>query len=409
VRGRLDVELVRVAIDENVKHQEALRTQVAMVDDVPMQKIASCARCDLLVDDLTALPRRYAEAQVSSRIEEQIGEPVNVAVDPLLAIRLLKLDVSEHVLVISLEHLISDARSLNILLRDLFSCYAQLATGRQVSLPEISIPFADYAIWRRKTEASWLRKHYAYWQTFLSRAKSLRFPIDAACGLGTCAGWGNADFHIDGALRAELQKWSIRNCTTLAMTVFAIYVAVVLRWCGASDGVIRYQSDGRVNPLLQNVIGYFAAVLYIPVTLDADSTFVDLLRSLVEGYCIAYERSDFSYIAAQMPNVEVIRNPAFNWVPAEPHGDVDASTLPGSAQFALSPVNFTHPMLKTFESDCEPSVLMYDSANGIRGSVYFPLSRFSSGSMAEFVRQFMVMVRALPGRAHRRVADIDGK
>lgn len=405
LRGRLDVDALQKSVAEIVRRHDALRARIVVLDGVPMQEIAGSGGYELRVDDLTALSERFREVEVKRLIEELILEPIDVAVGPLLGVRLLRLHDDEHVLILAMEHMISDAFSMGILLRDLFTAYTQALRGRAYSLPAISIQFAEYASRQRSTQRSWIEKHGTYWNEHLARCQRLRFPEDRSLQTASRLGWGTAPFQIGRSLKAELRDWCRLRRTTLVMSVFTAFVGLVLRWCNTSESVIRYQSDGRISPEIENTIGFFASVLYLRIALREDDSFVDLMNRVTEEYCKAYEHADFCYMAAQVPRPGFTRNTVFNWIPQG--SKVDFSDLDGSEDaFICSPIPFAHPMLKKLELDHEPGILLYDTDEEVVGYVYFPLNRFSTDTMERFACAFLKFIEALLRRPESRVKDI---
>jgi hypothetical protein len=304
-----------------------------------------------------------------------------------------------------MEHMISDAFSINILSRDLFATYMQLVKGRDALLPGLPAQFSDYAVWQRNGHKSWIEVHGAYWSERLTECQRLRFPEDKALPTGIRLGWGRVPLHIGRELKAELSEWSRLRGTTLVMSVFTAFVGLVLRWCGVSKGMFQYQSDGRDNPKIENTIGFFAAVLYLRIELLDNDSFVDLMRRVAEEYCKAYEHADFSYMAAQVPPPEFTRNSAFNWVPQGL--TINSSDLANSGEAVTCvPISFEHPMLRSLERDHEPSVGFIDTDDGIVGGVSFPLNRFSADTMERFGANFIEFIKALLRHSAPRVRDI---
>lgn len=404
MRGRLSVNALRRSVAEIVHRHDALRTRIVVLDGVPIQEISESGDCEPKVDDLTALSESFREVEVKRIIEEFILEPIDVAVGPLFGVRLLRLRDDEHVLIVAMEHMISDMFSMNILLRELFTAYMQALKGRALSLPAIPVQFADYAVWQRTAQRSWIEKHGAYWNEHLAGCQRLRFPEDRSSPTETHLGWGTVPIRIGRDLKAELREWSRLRQTTLVMSVFTAYVGLVLRWCNASESVFQYQSDGRVSPNIENTVGYFASVLYLRMGLLEDDSFLDLMNQVTEEYCKAYEHADFSYMAAQVPCPEFTRNAYFNWIP---QGSTDLSDLNGSEYtITCSPVRFVHPMLKKLELDHDPGILLHDTDDEVVGYVYFPLNRFSIDTMEKFGRNFLRFIGALLRQPEGRVKDI---
>lgn len=402
--GRLNVELLRTALVAIVQRHEALRTRIVYSCASLTQEIASSVNCELEVYDLGELSEDDRETEMARLIEEHILQPVDLGVDPLFGLRLLRLGEKEHVLIVAMEHMISDEFSVRVLLRDLFTCYTQLSRGSQLDLPKLPVQFADYAVWRRKSISSWLQRHTAYWNEHLAGCGRLRFPEDRSFPVSTRLGWGSVRFTIGRELKTELSDWCRLNRTTLVMSVFTAYVGLVLRWCSASDAVIEYQSDGRISPAIENTIGYFAAVLYIRIRICASETFTELLDQVTAEYCRAFEHADFSYLEAQQPRPEFARNTCFNWVPRG--APLNLSQLEGSEDtITHSPVRFVFPM-HNFERDNEPVVLLYDGDTEILGDIYFPKSRFSVESVERFGRNFLVFIRGLLSQSSAPIKNV---
>ena len=366
-----------------------------------MQRVAESVTCNMPVDDLTKWPSDCREAKLQEVIEEHILEPVDVATDPLFGVRLLRVEPDVHVLVIALEHVISDAVSLTIFLRDLLTAYGQCLLKQAFSLPRIPLQFADFATWQRSTAESLVRRHGQYWRERLCRCGRLRFPADMQADAEESSGWGVAPLRIGPELRAELQDWCARRRTTVVIGAFAAYVALVLRWCGEREGVFRYLIDGRTNSDIENTIGFFASALYLRLACSERDGFGDLIASITEEYCLAYEHADSGYLGAQLPRPEVSRTPAFNWIP-QPGADVAARESAG--EIACSIVHFPHPLARNLELDSEPFTLLYDvEGREVAGEVWFPRHRFSAHSMQRFASSFVFFIRMMLTDPHTRV------
>jgi len=145
--------------------------------------------------------------------------------------------------------------------------------------------------------------------------------------------------------------------------------------------------------------------LYLHIEVLESDSFDDLLNRVTEEYIQAFEHADSGYMEAQVPRPDFTRTAAFNWIPqgskSDP-SDVDRS----EDAITCSPVPFQHPMLKSLEVDNEPTILLFDSDDEIRGEVNFPLDRVSIASMESFGRNFLLFIRALLRQPQERVKDI---
>src|SRR6202000_2033096 len=113
------------------------------------------------------------------RLAQQFAdEPIDLSVGPVFEAALLRISVREHVLILLLDHIVSDAASWGILSKEIWTSYSQAAHGQSSLLPNLSVQFPDYAVWQQRTHGAWLRKHEAYWRGHLSGAPRIRMPRD---------------------------------------------------------------------------------------------------------------------------------------------------------------------------------------------------------------------------------------
>jgi hypothetical protein len=212
---------------------------------------------------------------------------------------------------------------------------------------------------------------------------------------------------ITADLSDKLHAWSRLQKTTVAMSVLTAYVALLMRLCNVLDVGIRYQSDGRVDPKVENVVGYFSSVLYLRIMAHKDSTFSDLLNRVTEEYCNAYLHADFSWIDTQVPKRDFTRSPGFNWIPYE-SGDEQATTAGSNDELTASLIEFTNPLYKKVaDSDGEISVEFCSGRDWLTGKVYFLAQDFSVETMQQFGRNLVKLIQMLVRDDRVRLADIE--
>jgi Condensation domain/TubC N-terminal docking domain len=393
----LDVPTLRHRIAQTVQRHDALRTRIRLLNGTPQQVVSDSDSYEWSFDDLTSLPKSARESKVTESIESFILQPIDIAVDALLGIRHLKLDHQEHVLIVAMEHMISDAYSLGLFLRDVFTSYHQVTQGHLTCLPPVPVQFTEFARRQSSEHNRWLENHDTYWRERLTTWHRFRFPVDdkqLALGL---SGWSTVPVRLEKECTSDLREWCRLQRTTLAMGVFTAYAALVLRWCKTPKGILQYEIDSRINRSLENTIGYFASPLYLHVELLENDRFADLVRRITQEYCVAHDHADFSYLESQLPRPDFTRSTCFNWIPQGIQADLEAP---------YTPIPFEHPMLKTLERDNEPVILLFDTGQEISGSIHFPLDRFSVPMMETFTRAFLTFIEALLRHPHARVRDV---
>jgi hypothetical protein len=404
LRGPLNVQALEMSFAETIRLHDALRTRLVISEGILQQQIVFPGDCAIQVDDLTHLPESLRETEMYRLTKEIVSEPTDVLSGPLIRVRLIRLTEDDHVLVLALEHMVSDGASMNILLQDLFLAYEQAEQDRAVALAEVPIQFADYAFRQQTTLNSWIKKHGAYWDKRLAGCQRLRFPEDKKLPASTCSGMGEVRVTIDGKLKAELREWSRQRRTTIVMSIFTAYVGLVLRWCDVSEAVVLYQIDGRIAPELERTIGFLASVLYLRVGFSQNDSFIMLLDRVIEEYCNAYEHADFSYIAAQVPTPAFVRNSCFNWRPKiSSPGQLN---LDGSQEVITRSQMVIDRQIDCSDVDIDPMIALVDAEEGIDVAVEFPRKRFSNETMERFGRTFLMFIVALVRNPEQRVKGV---
>ena len=405
VTGELRVATIEESVREVVRRHSALRTRIVIEDGVPFQEVLEHRECKIAFEDLSGVPEEQRELEVWSAIEGFLLEQIDLEKDHLLGVRLLKVGREEHMLLIGIEHMISDLSSLGVVVEEIFEGYASVLTNEAREPRDASAQFINYAAWQAGLGREHVERHERYWREYLSGCGRVTFPQQQGLGLRS-SGCGNAGFKIDGRFNEELRQWCRLRHTTMAVAVLTAYAGLVSRWCEAQDMVLLYQSDGRRDVRLQGAVGYFASPLYLRLVVSRNVTLSELLLRVKEEYFRAFANCDFCYLESRVPRPEFTRGPMFNWVPRR--SEVALRQLVGTEdELSVDVVEYVHPLVKTLEMDLEPSVLIFDTEEELDGNVYYPLRRFSDESMKRFAWNLKVLVRELIDGEDQRLGDID--
>lgn len=403
--GRLEVRAMAQSHAKVVGRHDALRSRIVRVDGSLKQEVAVSTGESLQVSDLRGLPPSARIGEARQQIDQLILQPVRFDTGPLFGIRLITLQEDQHLLVVATEHIISDAVSVNILLKDLLAFYLQIVGEQAVPLPAVGVQFPDYAAWQQHTHTRWLAKHGEYWQGPVKRGLRMRFPDSAVRPVGSNHAHGVVSLEIEHGLTARLRDRCRAARTTLAMGMFAAYAACALRWCGVAEAAVGYQIDGRMSSQVRNTVGFFTSTLYLCISLDSPMTFNDLLRQATDEYSRAYEHADSWYLATVVPAPGFIGNTLFNWVPQPEASVAELGGAPSS--IAVAPFRFENPSFAQANDDREPLVLLADTGGGLVIDIHFPLRRFSDETMRRFGRNLLHFVTTLaqePGTCIMQVA-----
>ncbi|HEX8145220.1 MAG TPA: amino acid adenylation domain-containing protein, partial [Pyrinomonadaceae bacterium] len=172
--GQLKVEVLERSFSEIIRRHETLRTTFVVKDGKPLQHISQAEPRELAVIDIAGLPGAQQEEEVGRLATAEAERPFDLAQGPLLRMKLLRLSEEEHVLLVTMHHIISDGWSMGVLIREVAALYEAYSAGEASPLPELEIQYADYAAWQRKWLAGeMLQEQLRYWKGQLAGAPPL--------------------------------------------------------------------------------------------------------------------------------------------------------------------------------------------------------------------------------------------
>src|SRR6185369_3097103 len=178
--GCLKVAALERTLSEIVRRHEALRTTFSVIDDQPVQVIAPPSALTLPVVDVSELPKEEREAKARGLAAEEAARPFSLSEGPLLRASLVRLGAEEHIALFTLHHIISDAWSTTIFVREMGALYEAFLNDQPSPLAELPIQYADFAAWQHE----WLREEtlaaeVEYWRNQLAGAPpTLELPTD---------------------------------------------------------------------------------------------------------------------------------------------------------------------------------------------------------------------------------------
>ena len=267
--GPLNMAALEQSFNEIIKRHETLRTTFTASTGRPAQVIAPTLHLPLLVEDLCALPQTEREVQAQRLIRAEVLCPFDLENGPLLQARLLQLGEQEHILLLTMHHIISDGWSWGVLLHELAVLYEAFSQGRPSPLPALPIQYADYAHWQRQ----WLHSaageaQLAYWmQQLHAPLHILELPTDRPRTAEMSLRTARQSFQISTELTSALTHLSRQEGTTLFMTLVAAFKILLYGYTGHEDIRVGTLVANRQHQDTEGLIGLFANLISYAQTL----------------------------------------------------------------------------------------------------------------------------------------------
>jgi len=349
IKGPLDAALLERALQKVVDRHDILRTRFAEVDGVPQQ----------IVDHDAQLTLNHIHSSNANQLDTLLVAEAAHAFDlsqaPLIRATLIKVDEQDHVLLLNLHHIVSDAWSNPILIKDLTLACQRLAVGDPTPLERPSIQYRDYARWQREEYVLSAAHDQAadYWQSYLGdELPSLTLPTDFPASAVRTNRLGTLQFTLPTRLNSPLSTLCQRLGVTPFVVLLGAWQLLLSRYSGQRDFTVGVPNASRNQSATQELVGFFVSSQIYRARIDADQPGSAFLQGLRQASLAALEHADYP-IELLLDRLNLQRssqaNPLFqtlfNWRVAAPGqttlrlGELQLTTLPialAEAKFDLS-------------------------------------------------------------------------
>src|SRR6185369_11673067 len=137
-------------LSEIVRRHEVLRTTFQFINRSPMQVVSPAEDLSLAITDLTDFPEPEREIELARRIDEEARQPFHLEQGHALRMSLVRMNEAEHVVLFTMHHIVADGWSMGVLVNEIVTLYAAFSEGRRPPLEDLSIQYADFAVWQRR-------------------------------------------------------------------------------------------------------------------------------------------------------------------------------------------------------------------------------------------------------------------
>jgi UDP:flavonoid glycosyltransferase YjiC (YdhE family) len=313
--GKLDRDALQRTFDEIVRRHEVLRTSFPAGEGKPVQQITPAAPAHIEYIDLRGLPENEREAQARTLALEEVKGAFDLAQGPLFRIKLLQLAEQEHVLLLTMHHVISDGWSIRVLMREVSTLYAAFIQGLPSPLEELPIQYADFSAWQQ----SWLtgevlEQELNYWKQQLKNLAVLHLPMDHPRPPQLTSNGAMIRVAIPAEVVRKLKMVVRSNTATLFMGFMAAFQMLLGRYAMQNDVAVGTPIANRKQKDVEPLIGFFANTLVMRTHLSPAMTFQELLQQVKERTLGAYAHQDVPFeklVEALQPRRDMSRSPFF--------------------------------------------------------------------------------------------------
>ncbi|WP_257165209.1 non-ribosomal peptide synthetase, partial [Bradyrhizobium sp. SRS-191] len=404
LEGALDPIALERSFAEVVRRHEALRTHFETEQGQAVQIIDAPSVFRLGRDDLSELEDDEARRlRIDRLLREAAVQQFDLSRGPLLRARLIRLGPQDHVVLVTMHHIVSDGWSIGVLVRELAALYEAYRTNGASPLADPQIQYADYALWQRAwLQGEALERQLAYWTKRLKGAPAaLELPANRARPAVASFAGGMVPFTLSRALSDGLKALSRRSGATLYMVLLAAYQVLLSRYSGQTDIVVGSPIAGRVDRQLEGLIGFFVNTLAMRTDLSGNPSFIALLARVKEGALGAYAHQDLPFerlVEELQPVRDLSRQPVFQVSFSLQNTPQDAIELPALTLRLLGSEHRT--------SLFDLTLFMRETEDGLVGTFEYASDLFDRATIARLSDHFEILLGGIVSTPEARLSEL---
>ncbi|MEU6173220.1 non-ribosomal peptide synthase/polyketide synthase [Streptantibioticus parmotrematis] len=314
LRGTLDVAALGAALRALVDRHESLRTTFDSVDGHGVQTVHPPHDVPLPLHDLTGLPEEEGRSALRRLLAEERARPFDLRRGPLLRTALIRQADDDHVLALSLHHIITDGWSTSVLLTDLAHLYRAQLDAITPELPPLPVQYADYAHWQRTASCTGSDDQLAYWKEQLASVEPLHLPTDRPRPAVRTSNGATTRLEVPAPTARRLARLGRERGTTLFTTLVAAAQVYLARLSGGTDIAVGTVTSGRDRAETQNLVGFFVNTLVLRSRIEARQPFTRVLSGVRQTVLDAFAHQDVPFervVDEVQPVRDTSRSPLF--------------------------------------------------------------------------------------------------
>jgi len=403
IQGKLNIAALKQSLNEIIKRHEVWRTNFKLVNGEPRQEIFPQSTWDLSIINLGHLSGKDWESEVKQFAAEETKKPFNLAKGLLVRATLLRLSEEEHVLLVTMHHIITDGWSCGVFLRELSTLYAAFSTNQPSPLSELPIQYADFALWQRdRIQGELLATQLNYWkQQLKGELPVLQLPTDRPRPNVTSFTGAKQYFQFSKALTDALRQLSQQADATLFMSLLAAFNILLYRYTDQEDILIGSPIANRNRAELEGMLGLFVNTLVLRNNLGGNPSFRELLHRVREVTLDAYAHQDLPFeilVEELQPERDLSRNPLYEIM-------FVLQNTPNTVQ------EVSGLTLRTLEFDSGTAQLdiflsMSESEEGLTGWLEYNTDIFDLATITQLIDNFQTLLENIVANPEQHLSEL---
>jgi non-ribosomal peptide synthetase component F/thioesterase domain-containing protein len=388
--GALSRELLEKSFQILIERHETLRTTFEVVNNELAQIISPASAFSLPFTTVTEGTTTHREELLQESVRAEAQKPFDLVTGPVFRARLFRLTTEDHVLVVTIHHILADGWSHNVFQRELWSAYEALTENRKPELTPLPIQYSDFTTWQKEWLASAeARAHLEFWTKNLSSPLPvLDFPADRPASNRPASHGAIETLLLSQDLAATLKAAGKAENVTMFTLMLACFGILLSREAGQDDLIVGSPMANR-RPETESLIGPFAGPIALRLNLSGNPTLREAVQRARDVTLDAMGHGDLPF-ETLLQNLDLRsvrgRNPLFQFYFSYQAAFLQPRQL---ARLSVTPMP-TFSVGTPFEMQCA----IIERQEGIRIQLEYNPDMYDSGTIRNLLRDYESSLRA---------------
>ncbi|WAH56504.1 non-ribosomal peptide synthase/polyketide synthase [Pseudomonas silvicola] len=402
LHGALDLGALAHAFSALIERHETLRTIFVASGEEVVQQVLPPSVFSVSLERLPGAD----DAAVRRWVEAVLAEPFDLASGPLIRCTVLQRSDTDHVLALSLHHIVADGGSMPILVRELLDLYAAARSGQPSQLAALPIQYADYALWERQRMAGPEgQRQLQYWVNQLEGEQPvIELPLDRPRPAVQSTAGATLRLSLDEQRVARLKAFAEQHQLTLFMLLLASFNLTLYRYSGQKDLRVGIPMANRNRVETEGMIGFFVNTQVIRTRLEGEQSVTQLLSTVRETVLQAQENPDLPFeflVDALAPERSLSHNPLFQVMFNHQAAAADGNLSHDAAGLRVQPVTWGNAT-----THFDLSLSTYEHQGQLRAAFGYSTSLFDAPTIERLAQHWQGLLLAMITEPDARLGEV---
>jgi hypothetical protein len=407
----VDIPALRGAFQALVDRHASLRTTFFVHSGKPVQQVHEHVQVQF--EETEA--RAWGSDELKARLGEEANRPFDLERGPLLRVTIFRRAAQEHILLLSVHHIVIDFWSLAVILNELGVLYPAEKAGVPAVLPALDSQYTDYVRWQNEMLAGPQGERlWTYWRKQLAgQLPVLTLPTDRTRPSMQTYRGASYDFNLDDELSQLLRTFAKAHGVTLYMVLLAVFQVLLYYLTGQEDLLVSSPVLARSLAEFEGIVGLFTNPVILRANLSGNPTFQSFLDQVRQTVLAALEHQDYPtvlLVERLRPTRDLSRTPLCQvmFVLDKPHRLAEHGApafVRGEAGLRMDPAGL---VLESFPMEQRAAtldlvMLIIEAERSLSVSIRYNTDLFDAVSITRIAGHFEILLRHAVAQPNSRL------